>query len=556
MVREVSVLERLRLLFHTVIHLRWRQIVYRCYYRIRRAQVIRFPSQAVNTNSFSWISPVFAVQSFFPDNTVRYLNEEGRIEVRSDWNQPYKSKLWLYNLHYFDDLNAHGAERRVSVHRQWIHRWINENPAPKGNGWEPYPTSLRLVNWIKWCNREKVNDDLIVRSIVQQADALNKRIEYHILGNHLFANAKALVFAGAFLSGAVANRSLRRGLRILKREVHEQFLTDGGHFELSPMYHSILLWDLFDLINLAQTTKYPVLEAPAGEWRCIAEKALKWLQVMTHPDGEVAFFNDSALGIAPKLADQVEYARQLGVACPAPLSQSHILLGPSGYSRINMPQHVLFVDHAPVGPDYQPGHAHADSLSIEWSVGAQRVLVNSGTSVYSTSPERLRQRQTAAHNTVVVDGENSSEVWSGFRVARRANANIVRVTEGPGQVTLVVEQDGFRRLPGKVRHEREIVASDNGLRIVDRLSGNFKKAEVYFHLHPAVRAVLSDGDRDVELLMPDDRIIKVHAKNRILLQDSSWHPGFGVSVLTKKVIVSFQTPENEVTFSLGTGHRL
>ena len=69
-----------------------------------------------------------------------------------------------------------------------------------------------------------------------------------------------------------------------------------------------------------------------------------------------------------------------------------------------------------MGPDYIPGHAHADTLSFELSIGAQRVFVNSGTSEYGLSPKRLNQRKTAAHNTVEVDGKDSSQVWSGLEL--------------------------------------------------------------------------------------------------------------------------------------------
>ncbi len=33
---------------------------------------------------------------------------------------PGRAKLWLYNLHYFDDLNAAGASARVAWHRELI----------------------------------------------------------------------------------------------------------------------------------------------------------------------------------------------------------------------------------------------------------------------------------------------------------------------------------------------------------------------------------------------------------------------------------------------------
>ena len=40
------------------------------------------------------------------------------------------------------------------------------------------------------------------------------------------------------------------------------------------------------------------------------------------------------------------------------------------------------MDVALIGPNYQPGHAHADVLSFELSLFGQRLLVNIGTSEY------------------------------------------------------------------------------------------------------------------------------------------------------------------------------
>src|SRR5690606_28910828 len=123
----------------------------------------------------------------------------------------------------------------------------------------------------------------------------------------------------------------------------------------------------------------------------------------------------------------------------------------SGYVRIEGACAVVFLDVGRVGPDYLPGHAHADTLSFEMSIGRRRVIVNSGTSVYGVSVERERQRGTAAHNTVVVDGENSSEVWSGFRVARRARPVDLSIKTGNG-VVVECGHDGYYRLPGRPMH--------------------------------------------------------------------------------------------------------
>ena len=137
-------------------------------------------------------------QSFSSDLKPKFLNRVGNIESIHDWNDFSVGHLWLYNLHYFDDLNAQDSASRTSLHKEPINRWIAENPAPKGVGWEPYPCSLRIVNWIKW---SLSGNELLPewsKSLAMQAGWLARNLEWHLLGNHLFANAKALVFAGLF----------------------------------------------------------------------------------------------------------------------------------------------------------------------------------------------------------------------------------------------------------------------------------------------------------------------------------------------------------------------
>jgi hypothetical protein len=80
----------------------------------------------------------------------RFIGQQHTLQQAGDWNHPQWPKLWLYNAHYFDDLVADDAARRSQWHHALLQRWIAENPPAAGNGWEPYPTSLRAVNWIKW----------------------------------------------------------------------------------------------------------------------------------------------------------------------------------------------------------------------------------------------------------------------------------------------------------------------------------------------------------------------------------------------------------------------
>ena len=230
----MNFLKRAILYFLTIRYMRWEQVIYRMKYRFFPLRSTVKTSNSTIPNCWRWSGPEISEQSFFDDGSVSFLNVRADFRDCLSWNDSRFEKLWLYNLHYFDDLNAVNNASRKAIQSELVIRWINENIRLEGNGWEPYPLSLRIVNWIKWYNRAGINNPQIILSLHQQAQALSKQLEYHILGNHLFANGKALVFAGCFLQGDLADSYLEIGLKILEREIPEQFLADGGHFELSP----------------------------------------------------------------------------------------------------------------------------------------------------------------------------------------------------------------------------------------------------------------------------------------------------------------------------------
>jgi hypothetical protein len=190
---------------------------------------------------------------------------------------------------------------------------------------------------------------------------------------------------------------------------------------------------------------------------------------------------------------------------------------------------VLIADAAPVGPDYIPGHAHADTLSFELSLGSQRVLVNGGTSTYDAGEQRRRERGTAMHNTVEVDGEDSSEVWAAFRVARRAKPFGVRWGQDDGVFWLEAAHDGYRRLPGKVVHHRRWELQDHRLRITDTLDGRFNGATARFRFSPGFSR-LPDG-ADAGAMRSGDLTVRWNSRGQsgAALAPATWHPRFGAS---------------------------
>lgn len=538
-------------LYHTIRPLRFEQIFYRLRYRF--FPLLNITPSVVSYSAKKWVWSGLEVikPSFIARDEVVFLNQQSCISNRFVWNDASYEKLWLYNLHYFDDLNSRDSLSRKEIQYSLVKRWIAENPPVTGNGWEPYPISLRLINLIKWYQRAGINDQEIIDSISLQAKALSKQLEYHILGNHLFANAKALVFVGCFLDDKEGDDYLRLGLKILAREIPEQFLDDGGHFELSPMYHSILLWDLLDLINLAKISEQPLLLNNLKGWSALAVNALRWLDVMTHPDKEISFFNDATIGIAASPDEIKKYALLLGLTSNY-VNEFYTPLHNTGYSRFRNSKYCLFFDHGNVGPSYLPGHAHADTLSFEMSIGSDRFFVNSGTSLYGLSDERHRQRGTEAHSTVIVDGTNSSEVWGGFRVARRASIAKCDVDILDDTVSISAQHDGYLRFNGGVIHNRTIRASENMISIEDNVSGSFKVARSVFHIHPDITIDIISST-ELKLTSQSGGVVIFRTSSPVRIESTSYHPGFGISISNKKIVIPLLNGFSKVGINLKEG---
>lgn len=525
--------------WHTVRYLRPVQIFGRLWFRLYRPKADRRPAPPVRKPAGHWRPCKRAPRQHGPTR-FEFIGQQRDVISAEDWNRPDWPKLWLYNLHYFDDLVAAGADARSAWHRSLIARWIAENPPAQGNGWEPYPVSLRLVNWSKWllCGNEPV--DGMLASMAIQTRLLRRRLEHHLLGNHLWTNLKALIFSGTLFEGDEADRWRQQGLRLFGRELDEQILADGGHFERSPMYHAILLEDLLDLIQLDRVYPGVLPAADVESWRNKADRMLGWLQAMTHPDGEIAFFNDAAFDIAPGPGALFDYARAVALDWRPTPPDEVIHLAPSGYVRLQHGAAIALIDAAPIGPDYLPGHAHADTLSFELAVDQRRVLVNGGTSTYENNAQRQLERSTAMHNTVTVDNANSSQVWGAFRVARRARVLDVHTHQAAAISVVEAAHDGYCRLPGRVIHHREWQMNESGLTVEDRLDGSFRKAVARFRVAPDFQASAADSTTG-RIAGEGISISWRCAGGRATIEDGYWHPRFGKAIACKVLVILFES---------------
>ena len=461
---------KIKLLYHTVKYLKPIQVYYRLYYFIRNILIGKKVKKKTlaNFDSIVWKNGFSYENSYLDkDDSFTFLNFSHSFSENIDWNFNQFGKLWTYNLNYFDFLNQKNISKETGL--QLIQDFIKKDTLLK-DGKEPYPISLRAINWIKYLSNSKVNDELINNSLYNHYCILFKNLEYHLLGNHLLENAFSLLFGAYYFQD---EELYNKSNDLLISELNEQVLKDGAHFELSPMYHQIILSRLLDSIQLIKLNSIWKKDHLVSFLEKTASLMISWLQNITYRNGKIPMVNDATYDIAQSSAQLFSYAKKLGI-----LNQK-IPLSDSGYRKFMSNNYELFIDVGNVGAEYQPAHAHSDTFNFEFLYKGRPIIVDTGISSYEKNSSRQLERSTESHNTIRVDGKDSSEVWGGFRVARRAK--IISFKEDENNI--VATHDGYKRIGAF--HTRSFYKLSQKLIIKDFIdSKRTHQIESFLHFHP------------------------------------------------------------------------
>jgi len=516
----MQILKRLRLYFETLRYLTSQQVFYQVFYRVKK-QIVKAPSYsslALPPEGYllTLEKSISSAKSLNADSFT-FLNLERTFEKEIDWNFAEYGKLWTYNLNYFDFLLQEHIEHQQGLA---LVESFCAQPERRITGVEPYPISLRGINWIKYFCYHKVQNPKSNALLFEHYRYLASNLEYHLMGNHLLENGFSLLFGAYYFRN---EKFYIKASEILRTQLNEQILNDGAHFELSPMYHQIILFRLLDCINLLRNNYWKNDDLLSN----LTKKAIRmisWLKAITFQNGEVPMVNDSAYGISPTTDSIVSYADRLGIIGePCKLSDS-------GYRMIRLAPFELFIDVGAIGPDYIPGHAHSDTLNFILYVAGQPMLVDTATSTYENNSVRLFERSTEAHNTVMYDDRQQSEVWSSFRVGRRAK--IMQLEEGNSRLT--ASHDGYKSIG--IIHKRSWSWGENGVVITDEISGKRQGGTsiAYFHFHPDIEVITADGTIHADLLE-----VECHGQNHFEIGAYNFATGFNKTQKGKVLKVHF-----------------
>lgn len=469
--------------YHTIKYLKSEQILFQVYYKLcaRFRSLFGLREKYVSCkrgNDIKFLPFPEKRKSYKGNATFDFLNLSHKFN--GAWDDRSMGDLWRYNLNYMDFILQ--PEMSAAAGVEWIERFIVSAP-DNSIADDPYPISLRGINWIKfiaqhWNELSEQQLKNIDTFLYSQYLILGSRTERHLLANHYLENGFSLLFAAVYFRDKVFWKKARL---IIDSQLKEQIMSDGAHYELSPMYHCIILERLLDCNNLLHNVDDSFFDDLTNLRKLLREKVsamLAWLDAIVTKDDAIPLLNDSANGVALSPTALREYAVRLG------LKWDKGVLGDSGYRHVVSSRYEAILDMAPLGVSYNLGHAHADSSTFLLWVNGNELIVDTGTSTYNSGKQRDYERSTRAHNTVVVDDENSSNVWGAFRCAQRARTIIKR--DGP--TIFALEHDGY--FSKGVNCNRCFVCNENSFEIEDSVLGEKKsKVEAFFHLSPDVQVV-------------------------------------------------------------------
>lgn len=499
---------KLILFMNTIRYLKPSQVLYRTTNKIKRElhkrkilSIKKTPSRVRVNRSADFIIPSLDFNSEYLNrfdkekilnNEFNFININHKVSLDTAWNDQSLQHLWRYNLHYFEYLYKLGFlylnnknYKYYEKYKALIVNWIGHNPCPFGDGWHPYTISLRITNWISTYGifTEEINNDIIfknqlIESLYIQYSYLQKTLERDVLGNHYFENIKALIIGSIFFEEEHVKSKFTKELF---KQLDEQILEDGMHFELSPMYHKIILEDLIKItVWLKNDFGYIKLSK-------YIKKMIDVMYSFEDEFGKTPAFNDSTDGISKNYDCLLNTCKQEFNLTPTLLNS----FKDSGYYILRKGEYKLIFDSGEICPSYLPAHGQCDALSYELSIKGIPILVNSGTYQYENGEWRDFFRKTKAHNTVMIGDKDQSQFWGSFRIANRISD--VKRSHFSYNKGLNFIYGSYKTYFG-AKHTRFIGEIDeNVLLVLDKIECNSNEdVRSYIHLIPEVKPTIDE----------------------------------------------------------------
>lgn len=488
-------------------------------------------------------------------NEIEILHEKHLLDL-TKWEVTGASHLWNYNLHYLEfliplaaacrngktnDKMYDGKYNKTEVYfKKWceyVNMWI-EHPAR--DSFEPYTISMRIPNLLICMDilQDKLKgtalEGKLIESIYQQYRYLLAVQEKALLANHYFENLKTILICSILFD---EKDNYRRYLVKFRKQVNEQILPDGLHYERSILYHKIILEDMLRVYRVLNSDD--VAESlPAIEFSSTIKRMAAALASISCGFQGTPLFNDAGDNVAKSTKSLLKAVQEVIGCDTADIPDNKTIFDVAGYYKLYAGKNALIFDCGQIGPSYMGGHAHCDCLSFELSIDGKVLFTNSGTYQYQG---KLRQffRSTKAHNTIMIDDREQAELWGEHRAARRMSK-----IECKPQNQCVSGK--FQSCHGD-SFFRKINFMEDNIVITDYVQAKDKKkheARQFFHIVPEYHYVM-DNEQQVSVWNDIDKLadIRIPAGSRVIIHKEGEICAFAQDFgrLEKKEVLEIKT---------------
>ena len=453
-----------------------------------------------------------------------------------------------HSFGWLRDLRMLGTDAARTRARQLVGGWMGTSGLER-LAHRPDVAGARIAAWLGHYDFFAASaDDVFRRALMGRLVADTRMLAARLPGEEIDGRSltalKGLITAGVALPDH--GTTLARAMRLLPAELVRQVMPDGCHVERSPGAQLLALQDLCEIraaLQAARSTA-PLFLVTAIERMAPALRALR------HGDGGLVLFNGTRDGtvrdVDATLIELVLTQAGRGGRAPAGLTEG-------GFHRLQAGRSVLVLDGGPPPPPGLDRHAHAGTLSIELSVGRDRMLVNCGAAPVSIDPAWAgAARATAAHSTLVVADTNSSELRPNG-LGRHPRTVDVQRQEANGAHWLEASHDGYVQAFGAV-HRRRLYMAESGedVRGEDAVEASSSHPfAVRFHLHPDVQATAHEDRESITLRLPAGSTWRFRAEGApVTLEESVYLGGPQPCPAMQMVLTAAATGPQQVKWAL------
>jgi hypothetical protein len=467
-----------------------------------------------------YFKPYITSKNILTHNTFNILNRSLSFTSEIPWNYPNNGKDWRDNLNFFFFLTQDDLTKEKGLMLLYLYSDQYKNIKLEN---ENLVISYRAINWIKFISKHQLERKTLDRILYSDYRYLLSILAYNKGGYELLVNGISLLFGAYYFK---APDLLKEAKIILSRELSEQILSDGAHFQKSQMFHNLILSHLIDSYNLMQNNSVFEDEQLNNLMLSKICAMLAFNQNITYTNGDFASFNESVQEYIIPNNELLNYASSLN------LKPFDIPLSSSGFRKVKLDKLEATIDIGKMGPDYCLHFAQASVFSFDLRFNNKTFIINNGTSTFEDKITRFREKSTGYHNTVSYKNKNQAEFFNNFKVACRPEVTVLQEDKNYFKVS----HDGYKRL--NAIHQREFKFYPNGVLITDEithLNNHHDLSFANFHFHP-----------DYTDIIVEDNIVKIgewkmefNGQKDIRVLDYQHPLSYNKRVLAKKIEICF-----------------